>query len=150
MWEKLEDTQNLNKGCRFSQQSSIKSREQNGLKQTLTIDYKQRPFWFDESRRNRESRLNNWESSLHSCEDGEFSVNLLLNGTVSVMTDYCSWLKDGCRWSVGRKVDCYIKRCKMLCGKKVSTLFQQFLALSDVKLHHQLSIWLVLACKVIT
>ena len=150
MWEKLEDAQNLNKGCRFSQLSSIKSREQNGLKQTLTIDYKQRPFWFDESCRNRESRLNNWESSLDSCEDGEFSVNLLLNGTVSVVTDYCSWLKDGCRWSVGRKVDCYIKRCKMLCGKKVSTLFQQFLALSDVKLHHQLSIWLVLACKVIT
>ena len=94
---------------------------------------------------NRESRLDNWESSLDSCKDGEFSVNLLLNSTVSVVTDYCSWLKDGCRWSVGRKVDCY-KDAKCYVEKK----FQQFLALSDVKLHHQLSIWLVLACKVIT
>ena len=148
MWEKLEDAQNLNKGCRFSQQLlywvlRVESREQIAWNKTLSIDYKQRPFRFDESCRNQ-------ESSVDSREDGEFSVNSLLSSTVSVLTDYCSWLKDGCRWSVGRKVDCYIKRCKMLCGKKVSTLFQQFLALSDVKLHHQLSIWLVLACKVIT
>ena len=40
------------------------------------LETKQRLFWFDESRRNR-------ESSLNSHEDQESSVNLLLNGIVA-------------------------------------------------------------------
>ena len=61
--------------------------EQIAWNKTLSIDYKQRPFRFDESCRNWESRRNNQESSLDSCKDGEFSVNLLLNSTVNVLTD---------------------------------------------------------------
>ena len=45
-WEKL------NKGCRFSEVSTIESREQTTRKKTFIIHYKQRPFRFDESRRN--------------------------------------------------------------------------------------------------
>ena len=65
-WEKLEDTQNLNKGCRFSQQSSIKSREQITGNKTLSIDYKQRPFRFNESHRNRESRVETQQLRIES------------------------------------------------------------------------------------
>ena len=79
----------MNKGCRFSQQSSIESREQITQNKTLLIDYKQR----DRSGlislagiANQESRRNNRElsldSRLDSREDRESSVNLLLNGTV--------------------------------------------------------------------
>ena len=50
---------------------------------TLSIDYKQRPFQLDESRRNRESSLDSQlESQLNSREDRESRANLLLNGTV--------------------------------------------------------------------
>ena len=88
-WEKLEDAQNLNKGCRFSQQSSIESREQITQNKTLLIDYKQRDRSGSISLAgiaNQESRHKNRESSLDSRldsrEDRESSVNLLLNGNV--------------------------------------------------------------------
>ena len=48
----------------------------------LIIVCKQRPFRFDESCRNRESRRNNRVSILDSRDDRESSVNFLLNGTV--------------------------------------------------------------------
>ena len=67
MWERLEDAvQNLNKGCRFLQQSRIKSREQITRNKTLLIDYKQRPFQFDESRRNRELTIETQRSRIKS------------------------------------------------------------------------------------
>ena len=66
----------------------------NYLKQKpLLIVCKQKLFRFDESHRNQGSRRNNEDSSLDSRldspkidsrEDRESSVNLLLNGTVSV------------------------------------------------------------------
>ena len=57
------------------------------------LETKQRPFQFDESRRNRESPIETQQSRiesqflirfsiLDSREDRESSVNLLLNGTV--------------------------------------------------------------------
>ena len=50
----------------------------------LVLKTKQRPFRFNESCRNRESRRKNRGSSLDSRQDRESSVNLLLNGTVLI------------------------------------------------------------------
>ena len=77
------------KGCRFSQQSSIKSREQITRNKTLLIDYKQRDCSGLISRagiKNRDTKIKNRVSILDlildSRKDRESSVNLLLNGTV--------------------------------------------------------------------
>ena len=69
-WERLEDAQNLNKGCGFSQQLSIARRIESKLEE-------------------RELRIETQQlrigSRLDSQEDRESSVNFLLNGTVG----YC-------------------------------------------------------------
>ena len=69
-WERLEDAQNLNKGCGFSQQLSIARRIESKLEE-------------------RELRIETQQlrigSRLDSQEDRESRVNLLLNGTVG----YC-------------------------------------------------------------
>ena len=85
-WEKLEDAQNLNKGCRFSQQSSIESRGQITQNKTLLIDYKQR----DRSGlislagiENQESRRNNRESSLDSQLDFRLLILARIENRVS-------------------------------------------------------------------
>ena len=82
----LEDAQNLNKGCRFSQQSSIESREQITRNKTLLIDYKQR----DHSGlislagiENQEWRRNNWESRLDSRLDSRFLILARIENWVS-------------------------------------------------------------------
>ena len=66
-WERLEDAQNLNKGCGFSQQLSIARRIESKLEE-------------------RELRIETQQlrigSRLDSQEDRESSVNFLLNGTV--------------------------------------------------------------------
>ena len=72
-WEKLEDAQHLNNGCRFSQQPIIESREKITRNKTLSIDYKQRPFRLDESRRNRESRIETQQSRIECRFSTRFS-----------------------------------------------------------------------------
>ena len=66
--EKLEDCQKLELrllDSRSNQESTVQSKLHSKQKPSI-MDYKQRPFQFDESRRNRESRRNNRESSLDS------------------------------------------------------------------------------------
>ena len=96
-WKELEDVQNLNKGCRFSQQLRIENWEQITRNKNPIIN--KEAILVDKSRRNRESRietqqlessLDSWFltrfSVLDSQEDQELSVNLLLNSTA---VDYC-------------------------------------------------------------
>ena len=69
-------------GCRFSQQSSIESREQITRNKILLIDYKQRGH----SGLISLTGIENCNSILDSREDRESSVNLLLNGIVLTFT----------------------------------------------------------------
>ena len=76
-WEKLEDYSKLEKRLLLvDSPSNWVSRVESELLQA-----KQRPFWFDESRRNQQLRRKNRESS----------VNLLLNGTVQIIC-WAPWI----------------------------------------------------------
>ena len=76
-WEKLEDYSNLEKRLLLvDSRSNRVSRVESELLQA-----KQRPFWFNESRRNQQLRRKNRESS----------VNLLLNGTVQIIC-WAPWI----------------------------------------------------------
>ena len=102
-WEKLEDAQNLNKGCRFSQQSSIESREQITRNKTLLIDYKQRDhsgFISLAGIENQESRRNNRESSLDSQLD--FRLLILARIKNQVSTYFWTVLYVSLGWVGGR------------------------------------------------
>ena len=75
--------------CRFSQQSSIENKAT--VERVTLLETKQRPFRFDESRRNQE--LSRWIETQQSRIESWFSLwfsiqfNLLLNGTVYKLPD---------------------------------------------------------------
>ena len=85
--------------CRFLQQPIIEStcREQITRNNTLSIDYKQRPFRIDDSRRNQDSRIETQQSIIESRFSTRFSI---LNSILDSQLDS--------RFSRGSRIECQL------------------------------------------